>query len=177
KINYLAWVQMFQVLKNNRLWKFISQRLQLKMILVSILALLIPITVIGIYSMQVTSDQVLRTAEEKDLEFVKSQSAAALRFLTEGERDTLYLSQSPATRRYVGTLVGTDDSSTEFLLASQLKLFLKDTPNYLSVQILDISGQEVFGIDNQPGNLQVKAANQLENQANRPYFIEPLRLS
>ncbi len=168
---------MFRVLKNNPVWRFISQRLQLKMILVSTLALLIPITVIGTYSMQVTTDQVLRTAEEKDLEFVKSQSAAALRFLTEGERDTLYLSQSPATRRYVGTLVGTDDSSTEILLASQLKLFLKDTPNYLSVQILDISGQEVFGIDNQQGNLQVTPSDQLENQAGQPSFIEPLRLA
>ncbi len=168
---------MFHILKNNRLWKFISQRLQLKMLLLSTLALLIPITVIGTYSMQVTTDQVLRTAEEKDLEFVKSQSAAALRFLTEGERDTLYLSQSPATRRYVGTLVGTDDSSTEILLASQLKLFLKDTPNYLNVQILDISGQEVFGIDNRAGALQITPADQLENQANQPWFIEPLRLS
>ncbi|MBI1260021.1 MAG: response regulator [Chloroflexi bacterium] len=168
---------MFQVVKNNPLWRFISQRLQLKMILVSTLALLIPITVIGIYSMQVTTDQVLRTAQGKDLEFVKSQSAAALRFLTEGERDTLYLSQSPATRRYVGTLVGTDDSSTQILLASQLKLFLKDTPNYLSVQILDISGQEVFGIDNRDGNLRVTPTDQLENQAGQLSFIEPLRLA
>src|SRR5215813_5956412 len=128
---------MFHILMSNPFWRFISQRLQLKMILVSVLALLIPIAVIGTYSIRVTSDQVLRTAEEKNLAFVKSQSAAALRFLTEGERDTLFLSQSPATRRYVGTLVGTDDSSTEFLLAAQLKLFLKDTPNYLSVQLLD----------------------------------------
>src|ERR1041384_335993 len=139
------------MIKNNWVWKFISQRLQLKMILVVVLALLIPTTVIGTYSISVTTDQVLRTAEEKDLQFVKTQAAAALRFLTEGERDTLFLSQSPATRRFVGTLVGIDDSNTEVLLASQLKLFLKAAPDYISVRILDISGKEVFGMDNRSG--------------------------
>ncbi len=165
------------MIKNNLVWQFISRRLQLKMILVVVLALLIPIMVIGTYSISVTTDQVLRTAEEKDLQFVKTQAAAALRFLTEGERDTLFLSQSPATRRYVGTLVGTDNSSTEILLASQLKLFLKTAPDYLSVRILDISGKEVFGIDNRSGSVTVTPDDQLENQASQLYFIETLRLA
>src|SRR5262245_23320928 len=125
--------------------KFVRQRLQLKMILVVALALLIPTALIGTYSIAITTTQLLRTAEERNLQFVKLQSAAALRFLAESERDVLFLSQSPATRRYVGTLAGTADSSTQALLSSQLKLFLTDNRQYLSVRILDISGQEVLG--------------------------------
>src|SRR5579859_5913405 len=115
---------MFKFIKNNPLWKFVAQRLQFKMILVVVLALLILVVVIGTYSISITTNEALRTAEEKNLQVVKSQSTAALRFLTEGERDVLFLSQSPATRRYVGILDGTADASTEVLLASQLKLFL-----------------------------------------------------
>ncbi len=147
------------------------------MILVIALALLIPTALIGVYSIGITTAELLRTAEEKNLQFVKSQSAAALRFLAEGERDVLFLSQSPATRRYVGTLAGTADASTQVLLSSQLKLFLKDSPAYLSVRILDISGQEVFGVDSRGGNVVDTARVQLEAQADQTYFIETLRLA
>lgn len=159
------------------MFKFISQRLQLKMILVVVLVLLIPTALIGFYSIDVTTAELLRTAEGKNLELVKSQAAAALRFLAEGERDVLFLSQSPATRRYVGTLAGTADASTQGLLASQVKLFLKDSLTYLSVRILDITGQEVFGVDNRDGNVVDTARVQLEEQADQPYFIETLRLA
>ena len=66
--------------------KIVSQRLQLKMILVVMLALLIPTALIGTYSIGITTAEVLRTAEEKNLQFVKSQSVAALRFLAEVTR-------------------------------------------------------------------------------------------
>jgi Tfp pilus assembly protein PilX len=157
--------------------KFVLQRLQLKMILVVMLALLIPTALIGLYSISITTAEVLRTAEERNLEVVKSQSAAALRLLAEGERDVLFLSQSPAMRRYVGTLAGTADASTQVLLSSQIRSFLKDTPNYMSLRILDISGQEVFGVDHRDGNVVNTARVQLENQANQSYFIETLRLA
>ncbi len=157
--------------------KFVLQRLQLKMILVVMLALLIPTALISMYSISITTAEVLRTAEERNLEVVKSQSAAALRLLAEGERDVLFLSQSPAMRRFVGTLAGTADASTQVLLSSQIKSFLRDTPNYMSLRILDISGQEVFGVDLRDGNAVNTARAQLENQANQSYFIETLRLA
>ena len=159
------------------MFKFVSQRLQLKIILVVVLALLIPTAVIGVYSISITTAELLRTAEENNLQFVRSQSAMALRFLAEGERDVLFLSQSPATRRFVGTLAGTADASTQVLLSSQVKLFLKDAPAYLSVRILDISGQEVFGVDSRGGSVVDTATTQLEGQADQTYFIETLRLA
>src|SRR5258708_5128812 len=157
--------------------KFVSYRLQLKMILVVALALLIPTALIGTYSIAITTAALLRTAEEKNLQFIKLQSAAALRFLAEGERDVLFLSQSPAMRRYVGTLAGTADSSTQALLSTQVKLFLTDNQQYLSVRILDISGQELFGVDSRAGNTVDSATAPLESQADQPYFSETLRLA
>src|SRR5258708_15474468 len=159
-----AWLQ-------DTMLRFIRQRLQLKMILIVVLALLIPTALIGFYSISITTEQVLRTDEAKNLEFVRSQSAAALRFLAEGERDVLFLSQSPATRRYVGALVTGDDSGTQVLLTSQLMLFLKDNPNYMSIRILAVSGQEVMGVDNAAGQALNSPSTMLENQANQSYFI------
>jgi len=147
------------------------------MILVVVLALLIPTALIGIYSINITTEEVLRTGEAKNLEFVRSQSAAALRFLAEGERDVLFLSQSPATRRYVGALVAGDDTGTQVLLTSQLMLFLKDNPDYMSIRILAVSGQEVLGVDNTVGQSTDIPSTMLENQANQSYFIETLRLA
>ena len=53
------------------MFKFVSQRLQLKMILVVVLALLIPTALIGVYSIGITTAELLRTAEEENLQFVK----------------------------------------------------------------------------------------------------------
>ncbi|MEP7284780.1 MAG: ATP-binding protein [Chloroflexota bacterium] len=118
----------------------------------------------------------LKTADAKNLQFVKSQAAAALKFLAEGERDVLFVSQSPATRGYVGLLDGTVNESSKTVLLSQLKLFLTDNPVYLGVRILDNSGQEVLGIDNINGRPTAIPDTALEKQGDQPYYIEAFRL-
>jgi signal transduction histidine kinase/HAMP domain-containing protein len=47
----------------------------------------------------------------------------------------------------------------------------------MSLRILDISGQEVFGVDLRDGNAADTARAELENQADQSYFIETLRLA
>src|SRR5512147_1521823 len=106
------------------MFRFVAERIQVKLILVIALALLIPTTLIGVYSISATTNDLLRTAQEKNLQLVSSRSAALLQLLAEGERDTLQLSQAPATRQYVGTLAGSGDNSTKKVLISQLRLFL-----------------------------------------------------
>src|SRR4051794_19117524 len=117
--------------------KYIRQHLQAKLILVIVVILFIPTVLIGAYSANVTTDELLKSANEKNLQLVKSQSATALQYLAEGERDLLFLSQSPATRRYIGLLAGNGDQQTQEFFSSQINLFLSGTPNYLSVRILD----------------------------------------
>src|SRR3954462_14234887 len=127
--------------------KAIRKRLQVKLILVIALALLIPTALIGAYSINITTSELLRTADARNLQFVKSRAAAVSQFLAEGERDVLFLSQSPAVRRYVGTLAGNGDNTTRTILTSHLKLFLTDHPVYNAVRILDTTGREVAGVD------------------------------
>ncbi len=164
--------------------KFIAQRLQVKILLVVILALLIPTAFIGIYSISITTEQVIKTAQEKDSRFVKSEAAAALEFLAEGERDVLFLSQSPAMRRFVGTLdssgngiISSDSANTKEILSSQLKLFLSSSPTYTSVRVLDTTGHEVLGVDDIDGVLTDVADADLVSQAVQDYFIEAIRLA
>jgi signal transduction histidine kinase/HAMP domain-containing protein/ActR/RegA family two-component response regulator len=157
--------------------KYIGQRLQLKIVLVVAFTLLIPTALISVYSDVITTNELLRTADAKNLQYVKSQSANVLQALAEGDRDVLYLSQAPATRRYVGTLSGTSDDMAKTFLASQVKLFLDDNATYQSVYILDRTGQELFGIENANSVLSIVSGDNLENQASQPYFIEALRLA
>jgi len=166
--------------------KFIAQRLQIKILLVVVLALLIPTALIGVYSISITTEQVIKTAQEKDSRFVQSEAAAALEFLAEGERDVLFLSQSPATRRFVGTLdttgsgsmtATTNGATTKEFLSSQLKLFLSGTSIYTKVRVLDTTGQEVLGVDHSNGTLKDVTAADLQSQAVQDYFIDAIRLA
>ncbi len=164
--------------------KFIAQRLQLKILLVVILALLIPTAFIGIYSISITTEQVIKTAQEKDSRFVKSEAAAALEFLAEGERDVLFLSQSPAMRRFVGTLdsngsgnISGDSAAIKEILSSQLKLFMSSSSTYTSVRVLDTTGHEVLGVNDNGGVLTDVADTDLISQAVQDYFIEAIRLA
>lgn len=156
--------------------KAIRKRLQVKLILVIALALLIPTALIGAYSINITTSELLRTADARNLQFVKSRAAAVLQFLAEGERDVLFLSQSSAIRRFVGTLAGNGDDTTT-ILVSHLKLFLTDHPAYNSVRILDTTGREVVGVDTRNGMpITVPAAN-LNLEAAQSYYIEAIRLA
>jgi signal transduction histidine kinase/HAMP domain-containing protein/ActR/RegA family two-component response regulator len=157
--------------------KAIRKRLQVKLILVIALALLIPTALIGAYSINITTSELLRTADSRNLQFVKSRAAAVSQFLAEGERDVLFLSQSPAVRRYVGTLAGNGDTTTSSILISHLKLFLTDHPIYNAVRILDTSGKEVAGVDTFNGMpTEVQEAN-LRLEAAQSYYIEAIRLA
>jgi signal transduction histidine kinase/CheY-like chemotaxis protein len=157
--------------------KYIREHLQAKLILVVVMTLFIPIILIGAYSVNVTTNELLKSANEKNLQVVKSQSAAALQYLAEGERDVLYLSQSPATRRYVGSLEGNGDQESQDYLTSQFKLFLSGSPHYMAIRILDNTGREIFGIDNMPNGVATTPQTALNNQAAQLYFIEALRLA
>src|SRR5260221_3484147 len=157
--------------------KYIRQRLQLKIVLVVAFTLLIPTALMSVYSDISLTHELPGPADAKSLQYVKSQAGSVLQALAEGDRDILYLSQAPATRRYVGTLAGTTDDMAKTFLASQVKLFLADNVTYQSVYILDRTGQELFGIENANSVLSVVSSDNLENQASQPYFIEALRLA
>ncbi len=157
--------------------KFIGQRLQVKLFLVIILTLLIPTALIVVYSVNITTGELLRTAESRNLQLVRSQAAAARELLAEGERDVLFLSQASATRRFVGVLDGIGDETTaKGFLSSRLRLFLHDNPVYLSAHILDNTGQELLVVDRRSGVPASVDAAYLENHGAHLYFIEPLRL-
>src|SRR5689334_13415798 len=157
--------------------KVIRKRLQVKLILVIALTLLIPTALIGAYSINITSSELIRTANARNLQFVKSRAAAVSQFLAEGERDVLFLSQSPAVRRYVGTLAGNGDKTSNSILTSHLKLFLTDYPVYSAVRILDTSGKEVAGVDSINGMPTEVAATNLFLEAAQSYYIEAIRLA
>jgi signal transduction histidine kinase/HAMP domain-containing protein/ActR/RegA family two-component response regulator len=157
--------------------RFITQRIQVKLVLVTALALLIPTTLIGVYSINAATTDLLRTVNEKNLQLVASRSSALLKLMAEGERDVLLLVQAPATRQYVGMLEGKGDETVKRILISQLKLFLIDSLNHLSVQILSHTGHEILGVERNAGIVSAIADEDLENQADQLYFIEAIRLT
>jgi signal transduction histidine kinase len=157
--------------------RFITQRIQVKLVLVTALALLIPTMLIGVYSINAATTDLLRTVNEKNLQLVASRSSALLTLMAEGERDVLLLVQSPPMRQYVGTLEGRGDETIKRILISHLKLFLVDSLNHLSVQILSHTGHEILGVERNAGIVSAIADEALENQADQLYFIEAIRLT
>jgi signal transduction histidine kinase len=157
--------------------RFITQRIQVKLVLVTALALLIPTMLIGVYSINAATTDLLRTVNEKNLQLVASRSSALLTLMAEGERDVLLLVQAPPMRQYVGTLEGKGDEIIKRVLISHLKLFLVDSLNHLSVQILSHTGHEILGVERNAGIVSAIPDEALENQADQLYFIEAIRLT
>jgi signal transduction histidine kinase/HAMP domain-containing protein len=162
-------------------FNFITQRLQIKLILAFVLVLLIPTTIIGAYAIVRQTNNLIDLYQTDELALVQGQAKAVGLTVTRAKSALLYLAQSPDTQRYADSLVsGTGDITfkREFQ-EPMMAAFLRNSDKgvYKDVRILDKAGQEIVRVDDAGGTPTVIAENELENKGDRPYFTEAAKLS
>src|SRR5258708_12071945 len=163
------------------MFKFIANRLQNKLILAFVLVLLIPTTIIAVYTIVTETNTLIATYRNDEIGLIQSQAAAIGVTVDQSKNALLYLSQSPATTHYADTLAtGQGDAAykAEFTIPA-LESFLQNSDKslYKDVRILDKKGQEIIRVDNSGGVPVLIPDSELENKSTRPYFIEAAKLS
>src|SRR5260221_3047930 len=162
------------------MFKFIANRLQNKLILAFVLVLLIPTSIIAVYTIVTQTNTQIATYRTDEVGLVQSQAAAIGITVDRAKNALLYLAQSPVTTHYVDTLAtGQGDAAfkTDFTVPL-LKSFLQNSDKslYKDVRILDKTGQEIIRVDNSGGVPVLIPDSELENKSTRPYFIEAAKL-
>src|SRR5258705_8218681 len=162
------------------MFNFIRKRLQTKLILAFVLVLLIPTTIIGVYAVISETNKLIDVYRTDELGLVQGQAKAVGITVNRAKNALLYLAQSPDTQRYADSLTsGAGDVTfkTQFqepLMAAFLTN--SDKGVYKDVRILDKAGQEIVRVDDAGGTPKIISGSDLENKADRPYFIEAAKL-
>src|SRR5258708_9429629 len=162
------------------MFKFIANRLQNKLILAFVLVLLIPTTIIAVYTIVTETNTLLAPYRTDEVGLVQSQAAAIGVTIDRAKNALLYLAQSPVTTHYVDSLAtGQGDAAykADFTIPA-FKSFLQNSDKslYKDVRILDKTGQEIIRVDNSGGVPVLIPDSELENKLTRPFFIEAANL-
>ncbi len=154
--------------------RFISTRLQYKLILAFVLVLLIPAAITSTYNIQRSNETLTESARLNQLQVATSRTRSAEALLTGATADTLFLSQAPEVRRYVNAPQSTTLGNIERLFQAFLG---RSTGIYTNACLLDASGQEVVCVDVVEGVPTILPTEALENQSNQAYFSRTLSLT
>jgi signal transduction histidine kinase/DNA-binding response OmpR family regulator len=156
------------------------QHIRTKLALGFLAVTLIPTIIIGIYAMQTTSG-VLRAQElNAQIEIVKNFKHFIETFLATTQKDIDFLSESQPLKHYL-KLRGVEQNSPLLEAARQaveqeFLAFSQSRGIYHQVRYLDETGQEIVRIDANQTGARIVDRSQLQNKADRYYFIETMRL-
>ena len=148
--------------------------LQAKLIFAFALVLLIPTAVIVVYMTNIISNTVIEQARSDKFRMAEANAAKLEALLLSAERNTLFLSRAPATRRYVDDLGQNPQTSTDGVYAF-LESFLKNS-DYRALRILTLEGREVVRLDKRDDLVIIAPASELQTTPTLPYFVQALRL-
>jgi signal transduction histidine kinase/CheY-like chemotaxis protein len=156
-------------------------RLRTKFIVGFIAVTIIPTAIIGFYAMQ-TSTTALRERElNTNKTLIKNWQQRIEAFLSTAQQDIVFLSQSHPLKHYL-TLRNYHQNSPPLELArkaleQEFLVFLLSRKIYYQIRYLDESGQEQVRVEMKNGQPAVVAQANLQNKAQRDYFLETMQLT
>lgn len=148
------------------------KKIRNKILLSMMLFTLLPVLLIGSYSVYTTTEALREVAINNQQNQMISNKRALEVLLNSVERDLFYLRESNAIQLYV-----TDKPSLPDIEAA-LEQFVNRNIMYSSVRLLDSKGQEVVHIERRNDVLKRFSGNtELLDQSESGYFIEASRLA
>jgi methyl-accepting chemotaxis protein len=166
--------------------KFLNQlKLQNQIILLLLLSTIIPVSIVGLYGIS-SSTTALSEVAKQQLEAESAQEAKYIKeFLAGVSDDVLFLSKTPPIqgiiKARVGGAVDRQGNSSYNAWVEQLQTtftaMMDQKRHYMQLGYLDEKGNELVRVDSDGTNIKVIAKAELQNKADRPYFIETMKLS
>jgi len=161
----------------------ITRSLQSKIILALTLAVLIPTTIISIYTDRTSTSLLIDNARQEESSALVVATSQIVTKLGDAENNVLFVSQTSTTKDYANLLSGnrrTTDKTVNALAEAQtalLRSFLTNTGGaFRRIYVLDAQGYLRIGVDNEAGTLALMVADDQEDRAKEPYFSEAVNL-
>lgn len=160
------------------------KKLQNKFLALLIISTIIPVSVLTGYGVISSTEALTDSALNRVYSAVIYTGKEIKNFLEDVSGDVLFLSNNPTLLELVQTTENQNNNQQNNLSFEQGRqnlqtLFLnlaKIKPNYLQIRYLDEQGNEIVRVDSEQNQINIIAESQLQNKADRDYFIETIKL-
>ncbi len=157
----------------------IFNRVERKLIVASLIAILIPLLSTALYGNWFTS-QVLQEEAIESIQLDLEQRASRIEAYLVGVRDdVLYLSQVPEMKAMLAARQAQDQTGirgARSALNAEFAAFATTHPSYYQIRYINEDGLEVVRINARQGVVEIVPPTQLQQKAHRYYFREAIRL-
>lgn len=170
--------------------KFLGQlqdklKLQQQLLLLLLLSSIIPVSIVGIFSIFSSTNALSQVAETKLEEKVGDKAGNILNFLDGINKDVLFLSKTPAIQGIIGTKASgaankpSNSSNDPWIeqLQTTFTALMESKLHYMQIRYLDENGNEIVRVDSDGSKVQVIPKADLQNKGDRPYFTDTMKLS
>ena len=156
-------------------------RIRYKLMFGFVVVALIPASIVGLYSVRVSSDSLLKQEIISQQQAVAGQQQNIVSFLSSAQGDALFLAASAPIQRFIAARqadpaseaseMARADVETEFLA------FARNRGIYYQVRYLDETGQEIVRVDTDSNkNSAPIPRDRLQNKDGRYYFSDAVGL-
>lgn len=160
-------------------------KLQNQILLLLFLSSVIPLSVVGWYSISSSTNALSNLAKSELEEEVNDQAKNIVAFLNSINDDVLFLSKVPPIQGIIrakagGGLDKQGNSSYDTWVKRLETIFavmVEAKPYYMKLKYLDEKGNEMVRVDSDGTKIQVIPKAQLQNKANSSFFTETIKLS
>ena len=164
--------------------KFI-QKIQYKIIIILILSTIVPVSIVGLYSIHTATDALHNLALANLNKKINDSSEHIVSYLDNISYDILFLSKVPPIQGIVRARnnkgIDPKDNSTYDVWVERLSViftaFMEAKPYYMQLRYFDKNGNEIVRVDSDGLTVKIIPKEQLQNKAQREYFTETMKLS
>jgi methyl-accepting chemotaxis protein len=153
-------------------------KLRNKLLLAMLLVTLLPLFLVGGYSLYSTTDSLRQNSLSNLQNEVSLVTERVENFLKNVSSDLFYLSDSSAVNLYLSGLKGDEESSQLLLdnLAGNLRVFSDKRVIYQQIRFINTKGMEVVRIDYKGGKAKIISKDKLQNKKDHYYFADAIKL-
>ncbi|WP_324236090.1 methyl-accepting chemotaxis protein [Okeania sp.] len=160
-------------------------KIQYKIIIVLFFSMIIPLLIVGGYSINTATNALQDLAKSNLQAKVNDSTEQIVNYLKSISSDILFISKVPPIQGIVrarnNTGIDPKDNSTYDIWVERLSAiftaFMQGKPYYMQLRYLDENGNEMVRVDSDGLIIETIPKKQLQNKANRDYFIETMKLN
>ena len=153
-------------------------RLRVKLAIAFTVVALIPVVIVGFYSLQFTRQNLLDQELEAQAALVEADEATILSFLNTAQSDVRFLGGSSPLQQMLS--YESDDQDEIASLRTQVEAeflgFARTRNIYYQIRFIDETGQELVRVDTKEGISSVIPTERLQNKGDRYYFKRSIAL-
>jgi methyl-accepting chemotaxis protein len=157
-------------------------KLQDKIIILLVFSTIIPVLIVGLYGTYSSTAALLKVTQQQILAESTQRANKINTFLSGTGDDVLFLSKTPALQNIIRARadgVERQDKTYEALSEELQKNFIammQVKQHYMQLRYIDEQGNEWVRVDSDGRNIKVTPKAELQNKADRPYFIDTMKL-